>query len=69
MSSDPRFARLATDPRFRRPKQKQLKVQLDDRFKKVLQSDEFAEGPNKGKGKQTGEIVVILVWFGDCCGR
>ncbi len=58
--SDPRFARLTTDPRFRRPKQRQLKVQLVDRFKEVLESDEFGgkgttgKGKGKGKGAQTG---------------
>ncbi|WVR07154.1 hypothetical protein IAU60_004195 [Kwoniella sp. DSM 27419] len=48
--SDPRFARLKTDPRFRRPKQKDLKVEIDDRFKDVLESEEFG-GKGKGKGK------------------
>lgn len=59
--ADPRFARLTTDPRFRRPKQKQLKVQLDERFKEVLESEEFGgagkgkgKGQGKGKGKRTG---------------
>ncbi|EKD02996.1 rRNA processing-related protein [Trichosporon asahii var. asahii CBS 8904] len=47
--SDPRFARLQTDPRFRRPKQKQLKTEIDDRFKDVL-SEDF--GKIKGKGEQ-----------------
>jgi hypothetical protein len=49
-SSDPRFARLQTDPRFRRPKQKSLKVELDERFRDVLESEEFG-GKGKGKGK------------------
>lgn len=53
--SDPRFARLQTDPRFRRPKQKALKVELDERFKDVLESEEFgAKGTGKGKGKLVG---------------
>lgn len=34
--SDPRFARLKSDPRFRRPRKKQSKVVIDDRFKHVL---------------------------------
>lgn len=46
--SDPRFARLQTDPRFRRPKQKQLKTEIDERFKDVL-SEDF--GKVKGKGE------------------
>lgn len=46
--SDPRFSRLQTDPRFRRPKQKQLKTEIDERFKDVL-SEDF--GKVKGKGE------------------
>ena len=46
---DERFARLQTDPRFRRPKQKNLKVEIDERFKDVLQGEEFS-GRGKGKG-------------------
>lgn len=50
--ADARFARLKTDPRFRRPKQKQLKVELDERFRDVLESEEFGgKGKGKGKGK------------------
>lgn len=49
---DARFARLQTDPRFRRPKQKSLKVEIDDRFKDVLQSEEFG-GSSRGKGEST----------------
>nr|XP_018263187.1 uncharacterized protein I303_04680 [Kwoniella dejecticola CBS 10117]OBR85345.1 hypothetical protein I303_04680 [Kwoniella dejecticola CBS 10117] len=51
--SDPRFARLKTDPRFRRPKQNKLKVEIDDRFKDVLESEEFG---GKGKGKASGRV-------------
>ncbi|KAL7421722.1 pre-rRNA-processing protein esf1 [Cryptotrichosporon argae] len=39
--SDARFARLETDPRFRRPKQKALKVEIDERFRDVLEGDDF----------------------------
>lgn len=49
-NGDSRFARLQTDPRFRRPTQKTAKVEIDDRFKDVLQSEEFG-GKGKGKGK------------------
>jgi hypothetical protein len=49
-AQDARFARLQTDPRFRRPKQKNLKVEIDERFKDVLQSEEFG-----GKAKGAGE--------------
>jgi hypothetical protein len=52
--AEDRFARLKTDPRFRRPKQKQLKVEIDSRFKDVLESEEFG---GKGKGKASdGEL-------------
>jgi hypothetical protein len=54
MAPDARFARLQTDPRFRRAKQKNLKVEIDDRFKDVLQSEEFG-GKGKGTGKGAGE--------------
>lgn len=45
-NNDARFARLATDPRFRRPKQKAVKAEIDERFKDVL-TEEF--GKEKGK--------------------
>lgn len=48
--SDPRFASVKTDPRFRRPKQKNLKVEIDERFRDVLESEEFG-GKSKGGGK------------------
>ncbi|KAH9486989.1 Pre-rRNA-processing protein esf1 [Psilocybe cubensis] len=37
--SDPRFARLKSDPRFRRPKTKNNKVVIDERFKSVFEKD------------------------------
>lgn len=46
-TTDERFKRLHTDPRFRRPKQKAVKAEIDDRFKDVL-SEDF--GKEKGKG-------------------
>lgn len=49
--TDARFARLQTDPRFRRPKQKALKVEIDERFKDVLNED---FGKEKGKGECRG---------------
>ncbi|KAF9076246.1 hypothetical protein BDP27DRAFT_894169 [Rhodocollybia butyracea] len=48
--SDPRFARLKSDPRFRRPKKQQSKVVVDDRFKSV-----FAPAKSKKKG-QSGRV-------------
>ena len=50
MPTDPRFARLQTDPRFRRPRQKSFKVEIDDRFRDVLEKEEFG-GSGKGKGR------------------
>lgn len=41
VTSDPRFSQIYSDPRFRAPKSKDLKVHLDDRFnKKELNIDE-----------------------------
>lgn len=58
-TSDARFARLETDPRFRRPKKKQLKVEIDDRFKEVLQGDDFAaESRGKG-GRKSGKYIFV----------
>lgn len=56
--SDPRFARLKTDPRFRRPKKQQSKVVVDDRFKEI-----FDDKRNK-KGK--GISLHTSPFFGDC---
>ncbi|KAF4605163.1 pre-rRNA-processing protein esf1 [Pleurotus pulmonarius] len=42
--SDPRFARLKTDPRFRRPKKQSTKVVVDERFKDIFST--------KGKKRQ-----------------
>ncbi|KAG6856644.1 hypothetical protein H0H87_002234 [Tephrocybe sp. NHM501043] len=45
--SDPRFTRLKSDPRFRRPKKKQAKVLIDDRFKSVFSQE---------KSKKSGRV-------------
>lgn len=45
---DARFARLKTDPRFRRPKQKHLKAEIDERFKDAL-SEDFGSISTKGE--------------------
>ena len=42
--SDPRFARLKSDPRFRRPKKKSQKVVIDERFKSVFANDKKKSG-------------------------
>lgn len=41
-ASDPRFASLSTDPRFRLPSKKHARVQLDKRFAHLLKDDDFA---------------------------
>ncbi|KAJ8293000.1 Pre-rRNA-processing protein esf1 [Rhodotorula toruloides] len=38
--SDPRFARLHTDPRFVRPKASKSKLVVDDRFKQLFEDDQ-----------------------------
>ncbi|KAF8807347.1 hypothetical protein BYT27DRAFT_7097591 [Phlegmacium glaucopus] len=50
--SDPRFARLKSDPRFRRPKKKLTKVIVDERFKSV-----FAKEKKKHSNLLTGPKV------------
>lgn len=49
--SDPRFAKLKNDPRFRRIRKKEDKVVVDDRFKGIF--DEGDGKKKKGKGKGT----------------
>lgn len=49
--SDPRFARLKTDPRFRRPKKHNSKVVLDERFKGIFDEDKAGKKTSKQKGK------------------
>ncbi|KAI9728195.1 MAG: pre-rRNA-processing protein esf1 [Chrysothrix sp. TS-e1954] len=41
--TDPRFANIHTDPRFRLPSRKHNRVQLDKRFARVLEDDEFSK--------------------------
>ncbi|KAG2134453.1 hypothetical protein DEU56DRAFT_809174 [Suillus clintonianus] len=49
--SDPRFARLKTDPRFRRPKKHNSKVVVDERFKGIFDEDKAGKTNSKQKGK------------------
>ncbi|KAI0094824.1 hypothetical protein BDY19DRAFT_901921 [Irpex rosettiformis] len=49
--SDPRFAKLKTDPRFRRIRKKEAKVVLDDRFKSILDEGDGKRKKKGGKGK------------------
>ncbi|KAG2048936.1 hypothetical protein BDR06DRAFT_962043 [Suillus hirtellus] len=57
--SDPRFARLKTDPRFRRPKKHNSKVVVDERFKEIFDENKAGKKKlkQKGKGKdKTGRV-------------
>jgi hypothetical protein len=58
--SDPRFARLRTDPRFRQPKRKQNKVVVDERFKSIFEGD-FSGNGDKKKGTATS--IAPLSWL------
>ncbi|KAG8727689.1 pre-rRNA-processing protein esf1 [Ceratobasidium sp. 428] len=53
--SDPRFARLKSDPRFRKPRRAQNKVVVDQRFKSLLGEEEDETGK---KGKAPGRARV-----------
>ncbi|KAF6766171.1 pre-rRNA-processing protein ESF1 [Ephemerocybe angulata] len=55
--SDPRFARLTTDPRFRRPKKKQNKVVVDERFKSVLKQEKKKDKSAKGLVDKYGRTL------------
>ncbi|BEJ17779.1 hypothetical protein CspHIS471_0700470 [Cutaneotrichosporon sp. HIS471] len=57
MSKDARFARLQTDPRFRRPKQKALKAEIDERFKDALSAD-FGKVASKAKVDKRGRAIA-----------
>jgi hypothetical protein len=59
--TDARFARLTTDPRFRRPKQKTVKAEIDERFKDVL-SEDFGKDKGKGKLELEGTRSPWAVW-------
>ncbi|KAL4071369.1 hypothetical protein V8B97DRAFT_1962956 [Scleroderma yunnanense] len=54
MSSDPRFARLRSDPRFRRPKKRQSRAVDDERFRAGPSND---EEETKGRGKPVHSIA------------
>jgi len=43
VTSDPRFAIIHTDPRFARPKKKDVKVPIDSRFKAAFKDKEFLD--------------------------
>ncbi len=46
--SDPRFSRLRSDPRFRRPKKAKSKVVVDERFKSVFAQEKKAKNKSAG---------------------
>ena len=48
--SDPRFARLKSDPRFRRVRKKEAKVVVDERFKSIFDESKGKKKDKKGKG-------------------
>ncbi|KAG0228918.1 pre-rRNA-processing protein esf1 [Actinomortierella wolfii] len=47
--TDPRFAHVHRDPRFRRPQTKESKVAIDSRFSSMLKSKEFSSAPKVDK--------------------
>ncbi|KAI0815044.1 hypothetical protein BC629DRAFT_1588722 [Irpex lacteus] len=49
--SDPRFAKLKNDPRFRRIRKKEDKVVVDDRFKGIFDEGDGKKKKGKGKGR------------------
>lgn len=62
--SDPRFARLKADPRFRKIKKNDHKVVLDDRFKSIFQDDKKS-GKQKSKGPDL--FGPPLLGYRGCC--
>jgi len=42
-TSDPRFAAIATDPRYRLPSAKHSRVNVDDRFSRMFRDEEFSK--------------------------
>ncbi|KAI9028976.1 hypothetical protein CLU79DRAFT_832353 [Phycomyces nitens] len=49
VTNDPRFKHLQRDPRFLRPKKKDMKVSIDKRFSGMLNSEEFGSKPKVDK--------------------
>jgi hypothetical protein len=43
VTTDPRFSVIHTDPRFARPKRKDVKIPLDSRFKAAFKDKEFVD--------------------------
>ncbi|OAX39056.1 hypothetical protein K503DRAFT_690359 [Rhizopogon vinicolor AM-OR11-026] len=64
--SDPRFARLKTDPRFRRPKKHHSKVVVDERFKGIFEEDRTGKKKSKQSGKRhekPGALKALSPFF------
>lgn len=68
-TSDPRFASLQTDPRYRLPSRKHTHVKLDKRFASILKNDDFSRKASvdrygrkiaKGAGKKELERLYEL---------
>ncbi|KAI7889350.1 uncharacterized protein EV154DRAFT_424050, partial [Mucor mucedo] len=49
VTNDPRFTSVHNDPRFLRPKKKDMKVTIDKRFAGMMSSTEFSDGPRVDK--------------------
>ncbi|CAG8807863.1 20829_t:CDS:2, partial [Dentiscutata erythropus] len=57
--TDPRFEHVRKDPRFIRPRQKDVKITLDPRFAHIFDSEEFIETPKVDKyGRLTSSDKV-----------
>lgn len=57
VTTDPRFKHLHNDPRFLRPKKKDMKVAIDKRFSAMMHSKEF------GSGRTLHEVTVIYTYL------
>lgn len=57
--SDPRFARLKSDPRFRRTRKHKDKVTVDERFKSVLTSK--ADGKSSEYSTSSAQATLPIV--------
>ncbi|KAI0082298.1 hypothetical protein K474DRAFT_1655677 [Panus rudis PR-1116 ss-1] len=56
--SDPRFARLKTDPRFRPIRKKESKVVVDDRFKSIFDAGKKQKKQAKGRVDKYGRPLT-----------
>ncbi|KAI9106234.1 hypothetical protein DFS34DRAFT_645034 [Phlyctochytrium arcticum] len=54
VTTDPRFSRVHSDPRFIKPRKDAAKVTIDSRFSKMLESDEFGTGVKAPKVDKYG---------------